>query len=265
MWAGLTVTLHVARTSGDESCPRTRFEMLALFSRELEGTGIAWFVHYGTLLGAVRDQAIIPWTNDIDVCVPLRAFIREDDLMKHFTCFEMSDYTQAVMRLYSKGAHVERFSSHWFWFSSPVYIDVYHLFPCAHKASPVNCTGATSPHEGVYLVGSCHDKINRNMRKKDIFPINWTGSTINGMHFPTPHNPEAILLHEYGPAWCLPPLHRTGSLDEGCKKNTSLAPLSQGLCEGFAAAQSLRSDKLHLPSVEARESLGEQQVRGAEG
>jgi len=61
LWAGLTVTLHVARTSGDESCPRTRFEMLALFSRELEGTGIAWFVHYGTLLGAVRDQAIIPW------------------------------------------------------------------------------------------------------------------------------------------------------------------------------------------------------------
>ena len=36
-------------------------------------------------------------TNDIDVCVPLRAFILEEDLMKHFTCFEMSDYTQAVM------------------------------------------------------------------------------------------------------------------------------------------------------------------------
>jgi len=142
-------------------------------------------------------------TNDIDVCVPLRAFILEEDLMKHFTCFEMSDYTQAVLRLYSKGAHIERFSSHWFWFSSPVYIDVYHLFPCAHYASPVNCTGATSPHEGVYLVGSCHEKVNRNMREKDIFPINWTGSTINGMHFPTPNNPEAILLHEYGPAWLL--------------------------------------------------------------
>jgi len=177
----LNMILHVARISGDPKCPRTRFEMLALLSRELEGTGIAWFVHYGTLLGAVRDERIIPWTNDVDVCVPHRTSIAEADFMKNLTCVEVSNYASTIARLYSKGARIERFSEHWFWFSSPVYIDIYHLFNCSKFGKPFNCTNATSPHEGVYLVGSCHERANRNMLWHDIFPINLTGANVNCM------------------------------------------------------------------------------------
>ena len=177
----LNMMLHVTRTSGDPKCPSTRFEMLSLLSRELEGSGIAWFVHYGTLLGAVRDEQIIPWTNDVDVCVPHRTSIAEADFMKNLTCVEVSNYESSIARLHPKGAQIERFSVHWFWFSRPVYIDIYHLFNCSEFGEPFNCTNATSPHKGVYLVGSCHEQANRNMRWCDIFPINQTGANVKCM------------------------------------------------------------------------------------
>ena len=44
-------------------------EMLVDFVKALDKLGLAYRVVYGTLLGAVRSQAIIPWTYDIDLAI----------------------------------------------------------------------------------------------------------------------------------------------------------------------------------------------------
>ena len=45
-------------------------DLLNAFSRVCEQHGLKWFVHAGTLLGAIRHQGFIPWDDDIDVVMP---------------------------------------------------------------------------------------------------------------------------------------------------------------------------------------------------
>lgn len=53
--------------------------MLIDFTRALDKVGIQYRLIYGTLLGAVRSQAIIPWTYDVDIS------ISESDIEKSST------------------------------------------------------------------------------------------------------------------------------------------------------------------------------------
>lgn len=225
----LNTGLFVYRSQGDPTCPRTRFAMLAWLAQELEGTGIDWFLTYGTLLGAVRNGSIIPWTDDVDICIPHTNLVEE--FMKNQKCFNV-DYPSTIARMYSKAGNVERFSPFWFWFSEPVYIDVYHLFNCSTYKDPYNCTKQLPPDvDGVYLVGSCHNTSNKYLPWHDVFPINTSGVEMHGLPFPTPRHPEALLSLEYGPTWCQEPRRLTGSTAHGCiRQPPSLAP---GPCEGF--------------------------------
>ena len=52
-------------------------EMLVDFVKALDKLGLAYRVVYGTLLGAVRSQAIIPWTYDIDLAISEALFRNE--------------------------------------------------------------------------------------------------------------------------------------------------------------------------------------------
>ena len=51
-------------------CPTTRGAMLIDMTDRLDQAGITYFLHFGTLLGAHRGGAIIPWTADVDIGVP---------------------------------------------------------------------------------------------------------------------------------------------------------------------------------------------------
>lgn len=63
----------------DEIFPRTdpmiighAYQILKVFDKEINRLGIPYWCAYGTILGAVRHGGIIPWDDDIDVCVMLK-------------------------------------------------------------------------------------------------------------------------------------------------------------------------------------------------
>jgi len=45
-------------------------DLLNAFSKVCEKCQLKWFVHAGTMLGAIRHQGFIPWDDDIDVVMP---------------------------------------------------------------------------------------------------------------------------------------------------------------------------------------------------
>lgn len=49
-------------------------DLLAEFARVSAENGLKWFVHAGTMLGAVRHQGFIPWDDDIDVVMPRKDY-----------------------------------------------------------------------------------------------------------------------------------------------------------------------------------------------
>ena len=52
-----------------ECCSTKMLKMLTDVTNLLDKKGIAYHIVEGTLLGAVRDQSIIPWTADLDIMI----------------------------------------------------------------------------------------------------------------------------------------------------------------------------------------------------
>ena len=54
----------------EPNCADVLFKYLVDVTDSLEALNITYYIQYGTLIGAVRDQNIIPWETDIDIVVP---------------------------------------------------------------------------------------------------------------------------------------------------------------------------------------------------
>src|SRR5690606_23009779 len=56
------------------------FNILLDVHQVLSSFGIQYFITFGTLLGAVRDNKIIPWTQDVDISISV---INMDKVIKN--------------------------------------------------------------------------------------------------------------------------------------------------------------------------------------
>ena len=56
------------------------YEILKAFSKICDEQGWKWFLHYGTMLGAIRHKGFIPWDDDIDIMMPRPDY----DQFKHY-------------------------------------------------------------------------------------------------------------------------------------------------------------------------------------
>ncbi len=56
--------------------------LLAVFDKLCEKHALSYWLHWGTLLGAVRHHGFIPWDDDVDVAMPREDYIRLLSLME---------------------------------------------------------------------------------------------------------------------------------------------------------------------------------------
>lgn len=66
-----------------------QMDLLKTFAITCESHGLKWYVFFGTLLGAVRNEGYLPWDDDIDVAMPMEDYML---LCEHREWFDSSKY-----------------------------------------------------------------------------------------------------------------------------------------------------------------------------
>ena len=100
------------------------FEILKFFDELCKNNNITYYLAFGTMLGAVRDNSVIPWDYDIDVWVPytmrsclLSALEKiESDKFDWISTDKEVKYSSSCLKIFKKGYPF-----------SAVHIDIYYL------------------------------------------------------------------------------------------------------------------------------------------
>lgn len=71
---------------------KKRFAALNVFVDLCEKHGLAYWLDSGTLLGAVRHRGMIPWDDDVDVCLPAGDYVKMLQVLLEFSKKEDNPY-----------------------------------------------------------------------------------------------------------------------------------------------------------------------------
>ncbi|KAL3661148.1 hypothetical protein V7S43_013757 [Phytophthora oleae] len=160
---------------------------------ELEQAGGEPALVFGTLLGAVRDEGIIPFTEDVDVG------------------YQLQDDPMPIVRrsLQVRGYHVFM-DSIWRVCVAPTHPLASRLYDPTLAAPIETCTG---PYLDLYRmepdteVGG-HWNIERTQRRNDSIPIEkilpYSKVKVNGVKYDTLADPVDFLMEEYGASYLRP-------------------------------------------------------------
>lgn len=130
------------KSRGNASCCHEHSMKLLLEMKDLlQQHNLNFWIHYGTLLGAKRDQEFIPWETDVDLQVdqPTKEFLfpnRQDAKIfyKKDMSYKLKFFWQDIGRVCVVYNDDQKFpKGKWSWHKTP-YVDVY---PCTRRW---NCT-----------------------------------------------------------------------------------------------------------------------------
>lgn len=205
--------------------PRTRGEILSWFADFLEEHRIDYVLFKGTLLGALRGRKIIPWTCDVDILLP-RLFVPRSNtksharmLLEELICDDDGGAAPercvgfcVFGKVNAKVFHV-RFDPNTIEAcpgesGGSVYLDVYGMM----KRGRFKTTGIEWPEKSEeeartnpshYLFGSKFGGVPHGvfLDYAEIYPINKTGSLIDGRRYPSLRKPKVLIRKVYGTHW----------------------------------------------------------------
>ena len=160
-----------------ERCPSTRLAMLDYLVERLTKNNISYAISYGTLLGAVRSQSLIPWTVDLDLAIPQLSSPKVQDFFRSQECFR-GNVDDSVFHYWSNAPNTHYVHYGFFGLQShTVYVDIYNL--------PLTANG-----KEVRVVGSPGKN---TIPSYIIYPLNKKGAVIEGKWYATPRKPLVFL------------------------------------------------------------------------
>lgn len=176
-----------AQPLGMPKCENSLFDMLVSVSDGLKAHGLDYVLCWGTLLGALRNQDIIPWTTDIDFCLTNKSYFKVKEGNRSYLHTDLAvnpdvsngDHLLRVCGNFSDG-ELHEFSSD---NRSFVFADLYN----ADK----------------YTYLSAEQRQIINGPKKMV--------TIRGRDFPAPAQAEQFLDIAYGSGWRTPDQKKQGN------------------------------------------------------
>lgn len=174
---------HLSRAFAD-TADTVRREILRGTRRAIEDlrehAGVAAYLNYGALLGAVRDGAMISHDSDTDVCY----------LSRHAHPVDLVAESYRVERaMRARGWNLLRMSGG----------DVKLLLPLSDgRTCHIDVFVAFHVGETFYHLGNRSGTLPREA----IVPFSTV--TLDGLDFPAPADPEAMLAFLYGPRWRVP-------------------------------------------------------------
>ena len=105
------------------------FKRLVLF---LDEHNLKYYATYGTLLGAVRHQGLIPWDDDVDICMPREDYEKLLSMKKELSMYNLDlcsihdkGYYMQLAKVHDPESTVWEFKMYPFLFG--VYIDIFPL------------------------------------------------------------------------------------------------------------------------------------------
>uniref|UniRef100_A0A7S2LVX7 LicD/FKTN/FKRP nucleotidyltransferase domain-containing protein n=1 Tax=Zooxanthella nutricula TaxID=1333877 RepID=A0A7S2LVX7_9DINO len=174
--------------SGEHThCADILFDILSYTADFLEQNNLEYYVTYGTLLGAVRDRDVIPWTGDIDLVVPMKSML---------ALLDADPETTPLL-------HGLRFSKE---LTGGIYPLIRGCHTAIHNSS--HKPGNTMRYLDIYSSGWI-EQYSKTINYSNMFRREHPQYVeIRGRKFPGPFPAEEFLDACYGPTWRTPAMKK---------------------------------------------------------
>ena len=204
-------------------CHEAATNLLAVVSALLEYAGVGYWLEQGTLLGAMRNGHLIPWTNDIDIGALQTDFPRIVELLNVGGFSKRSSLPSDGCQWGSLEymVHSDPVDTSKQWFSIHAGVAGQHLDINGRTILRAENAGDTDSvlDQQAIIPELCNQNLfpcvegggaaSGFVTFEEMFPL--TNIKLNDLMFWAPHNPAAVLAKEYGDLWETPDRYGTGA------------------------------------------------------
>jgi phosphorylcholine metabolism protein LicD len=177
----------------NECCKNNLVELLGVIDKLFKKHNILYWIDYGTLLGATRNNSIIPYDDDGDIGIlrqDLDKVLCLSDELRLMGYHLVSWFYPNFLRLdlsRINELHIDMFV----WDIQPM--DFKELWEADHVAKKTNCL-----YRRKYITGKDETK-GRNFPIEYLFPL--SNINLNGLVLPAPKDPKKFCQFRYGLDW----------------------------------------------------------------